>query len=726
MDGVNYSATPETLHDGTGIYSAADQEAVLQGLEKIYAPFDPPGSIPLIEFTLDPSTIPTAVYASGNYETVYFNDTPISNGKPAPGGYSDKIDFSNLNLDTAAQIDVNGFVGTELGQVPDTDADFVNLTTTITAHEVGHTLGERHEDSFGPVGFGISNPPGLTNYYPAYTGLLGAFTTLDHIMDSPESVGSTLADAASGQAEFGEREAVKLAFILDGTVVDGTNASTTTTTTGGTVLEGTTSVPYTVAAAADATTGIDQVTEDALVANPTTAAEDAPSVTVSAQPVSLYALNVPNPITTGFDAGRTFDVDAVDVLGHLGGTTPISYTDPVTGQTVNTTQTSPDFYTFQGNAGDLMNFEVMSAGLTRITNSFDSVLYVYGPNGQLVAWNDDEFEPSDSTIVDLTLPTTGTYTVEVDSFNSTDPALLDPTSSRYDPAEYYHTQQGDYELFMYRSVAYNPTGGNDVLLASNNPTLTLMSSTGASATYGQPITLTATLDLTSTSGSLLPASALNSGPLAPTGMVTFWNGATSLGTAPIVDGVASLTPISALPADAYTITADYSGDGNFAPSSNSSSLAFNIGKAGQTINFAAPTSPIPFIANETVTLSASASSGDSVVFTIDGSSTGKGSISGDVLTITGAGNFVIDANQGGDANYNAAPQVQQTIVAPITHLVLEPVSASVQAGAAGHVHPHRRGRQRQHRDRVHRGRRPGRQRRVGRLHRHGHPNAFDE
>ena len=681
------------LHDGTGMYSMADEQAVLTGLEGIYAPFNT-GPIPLIEFTLDASVIP----AGTPYETVYFNDTPISNGQPSPGGFSDEIDFGNLNHDTSMQVDVNGFL--ETARRPpsgprsarsDSDTDFVNLTTTITAHELGHTLGLRHEDSLGPVGFGITNPPGLDSYYPDYTGLVGAFTTDDHIIDSPASVGSTLEDAADGEAEFGEREAVKLAFILDGTVVDGTNTNnvnpaTNTAATGNIVYEGNAAdpgaVPFTVAAAADTTTNIGQVTEDALVANPTTAAEDAAGVTVSAQPVSLYALNVPNPITTGFDADMKFDVDAVDVLGHLGGTTPISYTDPVTGQTVNTTVTSPDFYTFQGNAGDLMNFEVMSAGLTRITDPIDSVIYVYGPGqngqpGQLLAWNDDQFEPSDSSIVDLTLPTTGTYTVEVDSFNSTDPSLLDPTSPRYNPAERYHAQQGDYELFMYRSVAYNPTGGNDVLLGSNNTSQTVASTAGASPTYGQPITLTATLDLTISSGS---ASALNSSPLAPTGTVTFWNGATSLGTAPIVDGVASLTPISALPAGGYTITADYSGDDNFAPSSNSSSLAFNIGKAGQTINFAAPTSPIPFIANETVTLSASASSGDSVVFTIDGGSTGKGSISGDVLTITGAGSFVIDANQAGDADYNAAPQVQRTILAPI--LVLKPVSASVQAGAA--------------------------------------------
>ena len=86
-----------------------------------------------------------------------------------------------------------------------------------------------------------------------------------------------------------------------------------------------------------------------------------------------------------------------------------------------------------------------------------------------------------------------------------------------------------------------------------------------------------------------------------------------------------------------------------------------VNKASQTITFTAPTSPIGFVPNETVTLNASAPGG-TVVFSIDASSTGAGSISGNVLTITGAGNFVLDANQSGNSNYNAAPQVQQTLV----------------------------------------------------------------
>jgi hypothetical protein len=55
-------------------------------------------------------------------------------------------------------------------------------------------------------------------------------------------------------------------------------------------------------------------------------------------------------------------------------------------------------------------------------------------------------------------------------------------------------------------------------------------------------------------------------------------------------------------------------------------------------------------------------SGNAVVFSIDGTSTGTGLIAGSVLTVTGAGSIVIDANQAGNSDYNAAAQVQHTLV----------------------------------------------------------------
>ena len=50
-----------------------------------------------------------------------------------------------------------------------------------------------------------------------------------------------------------------------------------------------------------------------------------------------------------------------------------------------------------------------------------------------------------------------------------------------------------------------------------------------------------------------------------------------------------------------------------------------------------------------------------MTLSIDGTSTaGACTIGGGRGRFTGAGTCVIDANQAGDANYNAAPQVQQT------------------------------------------------------------------
>ena len=92
-------------------------------------------------------------------------------------------------------------------------------------------------------------------------------------------------------------------------------------------------------------------------------------------------------------------------------------------------------------------------------------------------------------------------------------------------------------------------------------------------------------------------------------------------------------------------------------------VAVNVDKANQNISFTAPASPIGFVANETVTLVATGGgSGNAVVFSIDPASTGSGTISGNVLMVTGTGGLVIDANEAENANYNAAPQLQQSLV----------------------------------------------------------------
>lgn len=96
-----------------------------------------------------------------------------------------------------------------------------------------------------------------------------------------------------------------------------------------------------------------------------------------------------------------------------------------------------------------------------------------------------------------------------------------------------------------------------------------------------------------------------------------------------------------------------------------STLQIFTPQASQTITFTPPVSPISFAPNETATLNATGgASGNPVVFTIDPTSTGAGNIpsGGNVLNVTGAGTFVLDANQAGNGSYSDAPQVQETLV----------------------------------------------------------------
>jgi hypothetical protein len=78
----------------------------------------------------------------------------------------------------------------------------------------------------------------------------------------------------------------------------------------------------------------------------------------------------------------------------------------------------------------------------------------------------------------------------------------------------------------------------------------------------------------------------------------------------------------------------------------------------QTINFTTPTSPVTYGISP-IALSATASSGLTVIFSII---SGPSSISGNTLTVTGAGTIVVAANQAGNATYAAALQVTHSIV----------------------------------------------------------------
>ncbi len=87
---------------------------------------------------------------------------------------------------------------------------------------------------------------------------------------------------------------------------------------------------------------------------------------------------------------------------------------------------------------------------------------------------------------------------------------------------------------------------------------------------------------------------------------------------------------------------------------------FAVGQGSQTISFSSTAPDGAVVAGTAYTVSATATSGLAVTFAIDASASGVCAIAGSSVTFQGAGTCVINANQAGNANWNAAPQAQQT------------------------------------------------------------------
>jgi hypothetical protein len=122
-------------------------------------------------------------------------------------------------------------------------------------------------------------------------------------------------------------------------------------------------------------------------------------------------------------------------------------------------------------------------------------------------------------------------------------------------------------------------------------------------------------------------------------------------------------------------TTDYS-------AATGSTQTFTVGQATQTITFTQPSSPVTYgVAPISLTATGGAS-GIAVAFTIDASSTGKGTITGNALTITGAGPLVIDATQAGNTDYKPATLVQRTIAVNKAVLTVTANNASRAYGLA--------------------------------------------
>ncbi|WP_285608013.1 beta strand repeat-containing protein [Geothrix edaphica] len=147
-------------------------------------------------------------------------------------------------------------------------------------------------------------------------------------------------------------------------------------------------------------------------------------------------------------------------------------------------------------------------------------------------------------------------------------------------------------------------------------------------------------------GALYPgATALGSG----TTLSGTWGGAVTIpaGSVPGLYQLSKVTTLDALNNSRTYLAADLASLGT--------GSVRNIGKLGQTISFGAI--PDHTYGDTAFGLSASASSGLPVTFTIF---SGPATLSGNTLTITGAGYVTVRASQGGNGTYTAATDVDQT------------------------------------------------------------------
>jgi hypothetical protein len=174
----------------------------------------------------------------------------------------------------------------------------------------------------------------------------------------------------------------------------------------------------------------------------------------------------------------------------------------------------------------------------------------------------------------------------------------------------------------------------------------------------------------SASGASVTLTATATGSaVKPTGQVTFFNGTTQLGVSALNSGAASL--VVTLPAGQNSVTASYAGDSNYVAAA-SAAVSVTVNKTQQTVTFKQLASAVTYGASP-LTLSASASSGLPVTFSV----TGPAKVNGTTLTITGAGSVVVTANQAGNSTYAAAAPVSQSIAVAKATLTVIATNVSV-------------------------------------------------
>ncbi len=205
------------------------------------------------------------------------------------------------------------------------------------------------------------------------------------------------------------------------------------------------------------------------------------------------------------------------------------------------------------------------------------------------------------------------------------------------------------------------------------PATTTLTVSPANPAFGQPVILTASLT-----------------PAAATGSVTFSEGATTLGTATLSGGSASIT-VPGLAVGSHAFTATYGGDANNGGSSASASVT--VAKGSPTISVIA--SPSPATVGQPVTITATivpAAATGTVSFTDGATALGTVAVNNSSASVTTSalalGQHTLVATYSGDGNFVGGSGQLSLTVNPVTPPALTITApASIPNGTVGQTYP---------------------------------------
>jgi alpha-tubulin suppressor-like RCC1 family protein len=201
--------------------------------------------------------------------------------------------------------------------------------------------------------------------------------------------------------------------------------------------------------------------------------------------------------------------------------------------------------------------------------------------------------------------------------------------------------------FTYSGSATTPTAaGNYSVIGTINDANHQGSSSGtlAIARASQAITFAA-----------LPAKNCGNAPFNPNATASSGLAVSYTSSNPAVATINGTT-VTIVGVGTTTITASQGGDGNYS-AADAVAQTLTVDKGAQAITFGAL--PLKTVLDTPFTPAATSTSGLPVSYT--SSNPAVATVSGTTVTIVGVGTTTITASQGGDANYNAASAMQQTL-----------------------------------------------------------------